>query len=145
MIFRMMMTRNDLAVCQVVCSPSSSSRGKYDLAGGLFLYLFFHGIMFCYVQSCLLFALRLLESSIRCSTYHGQKVISVIFDNHRAPRLAPVVLELRYRLALDSPGEMHYNICSLNDPFRYQSSFNHSPVVLELRYRLALNSLGSLQ
>ena len=95
------MTRIDLAVCQVVCSPSSSSRGKYDIAGDLFFF-FFHGIMFCYVQSCLLFALQLLESSIRCSTYHGQKVISVIFDNHRAPRLVPVVLELRYRLALET-------------------------------------------
>ena len=138
------MTRIDLAVCQVVCSPSSSSRGKYDIAGDLFL---FFSIASCsiYVQSCLPFTLQLLKSSIRCSTYHGQKVISVIFDNHRAPRLAPVVLELRYRLALGSPGEMHYKICSLNDPFRYQSSFNHSPVVLELRYRLALNSLGSLQ
>ena len=58
--------------------------------------------MFCYVQSCSLFTLRLFEFSIRCSTYHGQKVISVIFDNHRAPRLVPVVLELRYRLAMET-------------------------------------------
>ena len=74
----------------------------------------------------------------------AKRQLVCIFDNHRAPRLAPVVLVLRYRLASDSPGEMHWHICSLNDPFRYQPSFNHSPVVLELRYRLALNSLGSL-
>ena len=112
------MTGYDLAGCQVVFSPISSSRGKYDIAGDLFFF-FFHGIMFCYVQSCLLFAL-----------HYGQKVISVIFDNHRVHRLVPVVLEPRYRLALNSPGEMHYN----------HRAPRLVPVVLEPRYRLALET-----
>ena len=146
-----MMTRNDLAVVKWYVLPPHHPEASMALQA--LISCFFNGIMFCYHvlfnhvslnRYCSHLAHRLLESSIRCSSYHGQKAISVIFDNLRVPRLAPVVLVLRYRLASDSPGKMHYNICSLNDPFRYQSSFNHSPVVLELRYRLALNSLGSL-
>ena len=92
---------------------------------------FFYSMASCSVMfNHVYFALQLLEYSIRCSTHHGQKAISVVFDNHRAPRLVPVVLELRYRLALDSPGEMHYN----------HRAPRLVPVVLELRYRLALET-----
>lgn len=62
---------------------------------------------------CSLSALRLLMSPLRPTI--AKKTISVIFDNHQAPRLASVVLVPRRCLALDASGEMYYDTCSFNE------------------------------